>query len=131
MPAEDYIFPKGFLDPGLQEWVEERHRLYQEWFTLFDDLNSFAIKVMSSFDVHNEGVLWRKISIHLCHRYGGKKLKEIGDRFGMGDAAVSMTSKRLLAQAAKDRKTKEALESARNLLIVETPLPFAITKVGG
>lgn len=70
--------------------------------------------------VGEEGVLWRKISIHLCHRYGGMKLKEIGEKFGVGDAAVSVTSKRLLLQAAKDEKTKEALEAAKKLLIVET-----------
>ncbi|MDD2338216.1 MAG: transposase [Geobacteraceae bacterium] len=69
--------------------------------------------------VGEEGMLWRKISIHLCHRYGGMKLKEIGEKFGVGDAAVSVTSKRLLLQAAKDRKTKEALEAAKKLLIVE------------
>lgn len=70
--------------------------------------------------VGEEGGLWRKISIHLCHRYSGMKLKEIGEKFGVGDAAVSVTSKRLLAQAEKDGKTKEALEAARKMLIVET-----------
>jgi putative transposase len=67
-----------------------------------------------------EGGLWRKISIHLCHRYSGLKLKEIGEKFGVSDAAVSVTSKRLLAQATKDGKTRDALEAARQLLIVET-----------
>ncbi|MDD2337832.1 MAG: hypothetical protein PHD01_14820 [Geobacteraceae bacterium] len=70
--------------------------------------------------VGEEGAPWRKISIHLCHRYGGMKLKEIGEKFGVGDAAVSVTSKRLLLQATKDGKTKEALDKAKKLLIVET-----------
>jgi putative transposase len=70
--------------------------------------------------VGEEGALWRKISIHLCHRYGGMKLKEIGEKFGVGDAAVSVTSKRLLLKAAKDGKTKEALDKAKKMLIVET-----------
>ena len=67
-----------------------------------------------------DGGLWRKISIHLCHRYSGLKLKEVGEKFGVSDAAVSVTSKRLLAQATKDRKTRDALEAAKQLLIVET-----------
>jgi REP element-mobilizing transposase RayT len=67
-----------------------------------------------------EGGLWRKISIHLCHRYSGLKLKEIGEKFGVSDAAVSVTSKRLLAQATKDGRTRDALEAAKQLLIVET-----------
>lgn len=67
-----------------------------------------------------EGALWKKISIHLCHHYSGMKLKEIGAKFGLSDAAVSVTSKRLLAQATKDRKTREVLEATKQLLIVET-----------
>jgi hypothetical protein len=35
-----------------------------------------------------EGGLWRKISIHLCHSYRGMKLKEIGDEFGVSNATV-------------------------------------------
>ena len=70
--------------------------------------------------IGEEGGLWRKISIHLCHLYSGMKLKEIGEKFGVSDAAVSVTSKRLLAQATKDRNTKEAIEAAKKLLNVET-----------
>ena len=47
-------------------------------------------------------------------------LKEIGAKFGIGDAAVSVTSKRLLEQAEKDTGTREALDAVKNLLIVET-----------
>ncbi|NVN92476.1 MAG: hypothetical protein HXX11_18020 [Desulfuromonadales bacterium] len=54
MSVEDYIFPNGFLDPGLQEWVVECHRLYPEWFALVNDINAFAIKVMTSLDVHDD-----------------------------------------------------------------------------
>ena len=54
MPIEDYIFPNGFLDPGLHEWVEECHRLYPEWFALVNDLNALAIKVMTSLSVHDD-----------------------------------------------------------------------------
>jgi len=67
-----------------------------------------------------EGGLLRKLSIHLCHRYSGMKLKEIGEKFGVSDAAVSVTSKRLFAQASKDVKTRAALEAAKKLLNVET-----------
>lgn len=70
--------------------------------------------------VGEEGGLWRKISIHLCHRYSGMRLKEIGEKFGVSDAAVSVTSERLLSQATRERKTKEALAAAKQLLIVET-----------
>jgi hypothetical protein len=67
-----------------------------------------------------EGGLLRKLSILLCRRYSGMKLKEFGEKFGVSDAAVSVTSKRLLAQASKDVETREAVEAAKKLLIVET-----------
>lgn len=70
--------------------------------------------------IGEDGGLWRKISIHLCHLYSGLKLKEIGEKFGVSDAAVSVTSKRLLAQATKDIKSREALEAVKRVLIVET-----------
>lgn len=70
--------------------------------------------------VGEEGSLWRKISIHLCHRYSGIKLKEIGEKFGLSDAAVSVTSKRLLELATKDGTTREALMAVKKLLNVET-----------
>ena len=69
--------------------------------------------------IGEEDGLWKKVSIYFCHRHGGMKLKEIGEIFGMGDAAVSVTSKRLLERAKKDRKVSAALEQVRNLLIVE------------
>lgn len=47
------------------------------------------------------------------------KLKQIGEIFGMGDAAVSVTSKRLLERAEKEQKVREALEKVKGLLIVE------------
>lgn len=70
--------------------------------------------------VGDDSSLWRRISIHLCHRYSGMGLKEIGAKFGIGDAGVSVTSKRLLEQAEKDSGTREVLDAVRNLLIVET-----------
>lgn len=70
--------------------------------------------------IGEEGGLWRKVSIYFCHRYGGTKLREIGEQFGIGDAAVSATSKRLLTQAEKDQKVREGLDAVRKLLNVET-----------
>src|SRR6266567_369444 len=36
----------------------------------------------------------KKASIHLCHIYSGAKLKEIGERFGIGQSAVTQASRR-------------------------------------
>jgi len=113
--------------PGFVEAISEKHVGH-----LNADRNVPAVKQLSGQmtveavieavkrETGEEGGLWRKISIHLCHRYSGMKLKEIGEKFGVSDATVSVTSKRLLAQATKDRKAKEALEAAKQLLNVET-----------
>ena len=60
--------------------------------------------------------LAKKVSIFFCHRYSGAKLKEIGGKFGIGDGAITQTSKRLLLQAEKDLQVRKAIEKVGNLL---------------
>jgi REP element-mobilizing transposase RayT len=45
-----------------------------------------------------------KVAIYLCHRYSGAKLKEIGDRFGVKESAVSQSSKRFEVEQGKAKK---------------------------
>ena len=51
----------------------------------------------------------RNISIYCCQKYSGAKLKEIGEFFGISDAAVSQTSRRLVLKAEKDQQIKKIL----------------------
>jgi putative transposase len=53
--------------------------------------------------------LTRNISIYFCQRYSGAKLKEIGERFGISDAAVSQASRRLELKAEKDLELKKMI----------------------
>jgi putative transposase len=53
--------------------------------------------------------LARKVAIYACHRFGGGTLKEIGEHFGIGDTAVSQASKRLSAEAERDKELEELL----------------------
>jgi len=55
------------------------------------------------------GDLTRKISIFFCHKYSGAKLKEIGEHFGISDASVSQTSRRLAVKAEEDKQIKEMI----------------------
>jgi hypothetical protein len=112
--------------PGFVTAISEKHVV-----DLTADRNVPAVKQLSAQRtveevieavkraVGEEGGLWRKISIHLCHRYSGMKLKDIGEKFGLSDAAVSVASKRLLELATKDRITREALVAAKKLLNIE------------
>ena len=61
-----------------------------------------------------QGVLYTdkvsvKASIYLCHKYSGAKLKEIGARFGIGESAVSQTSRRFALQMQEDKGLSEVV----------------------
>ncbi len=60
--------------------------------------------------------LLRPISIYYCHKYSCAKLKEIGEYFGISDAAVSQTSRRLMLRAAKDTGIKQIVNKAGKVL---------------
>lgn len=45
----------------------------------------------------------KKVALYICHHYSGKKLKEIGACFGVGESAVSQTSRRFEAILVKDK----------------------------
>lgn len=51
-----------------------------------------------------------KAAIHLCHKFSGAKLREIGERFGVKDSAVSQASKRFMMEASKDEELKRKVE---------------------
>ena len=48
-----------------------------------------------------------KVAIYLCHRFSGTKLKEIGDRFGVKESAVSQSSRRFALELEKDKKLQK------------------------
>ena len=39
--------------------------------------------------------LSRTVSLYCCQKYSGAKLKDVGERFGIRDVAVSQASRRL------------------------------------
>jgi putative transposase len=54
--------------------------------------------------------LSRKVSIYFCHRYSGARLKEIGERFGMSDAAITQASRRVKSSSASDITLRKLLD---------------------
>jgi len=60
----------------------------------------------------------KKMSIYLCHRYSGAKLKEIGERFGGGESAVSQSSRRFAQKLAEDAELRKRVEEVTKLLMV-------------
>jgi REP-associated tyrosine transposase len=70
-------------------------------------------------------VLARNVKMYLCQRYSGKKLKEIGFDFPIGESGVSQTCRRIDEQMEKDKKLKRrivGLEERINLSRLKTPI---------
>lgn len=57
-----------------------------------------------------------KTNIYLCHKYSGAKLKEIGERFGIGQSAVTQVSRRLVKQMDTDEALKKLIEKIEGLI---------------
>ena len=52
----------------------------------------------------------RQVKLHLCHRYSGRKLREIGSRYGMGLSGVTQASHRIGLKAEKNKKLGKLLK---------------------
>ena len=48
--------------------------------------------------------LARQVKLYFCHRYSGKKLREIGERFGVSESGVSQASGRIRTRQNNDKK---------------------------
>jgi hypothetical protein len=60
--------------------------------------------------------LTRSVSLYFCQKHSGAKLKEIGERFGISDAAVSQASRRLVLKTGKDQELKKMIGRVEALL---------------
>ena len=65
-------------------------------------------EVENSF--RDDPVLERNMKIYLTKKFTGKRLKEIGDAFGIGEAAVSQVCRRLAIKIDKDKMLKKSIE---------------------
>ncbi len=58
----------------------------------------------------------RKAVIYISHRYSGRTLREIGQRFGVGESAVAQASSRFEAELRGNRLLKRMVASVRTAL---------------
>jgi hypothetical protein len=65
--------------------------------------NQIEERVESAFP--SDEKLARQANLDFCHRYSGRKLQEIGSRFGMELSGVTQVCKRICLKAEKDRET--------------------------
>jgi len=77
-------------------------------------LDAIIMKVRTELGEEAESL--RTVTLYCCQHYSGAKLKEIGERFGISDAAVSQASRRLALKAETDQQLRRMLSRLRNLL---------------
>ena len=66
----------------------------------------------------SEPKLARQIKLHLCHRYSGMTLTQIGLRFGVGQSGVSQASQRIALRRSKDKNLRKIVKRIeKNILL--------------
>ena len=64
----------------------------------------------------------RQIKLHLCHRFSGRKLREIGEWFGVSESGVTQASRRIRIKQKNDKKVvKISAEMVRELILSNGP----------
>lgn len=62
--------------------------------------------------------LQKNVTMYLCHKYSGAGLKEIGEKFGIKESAVSQSSRRLLKLFEQNQELCEQIEKIREELFM-------------
>jgi putative transposase len=109
--------------PGFVKEIEEKHLVGREPGRDVPDMRRISCRwaVETIITEVNKAMagdeqLKRKMSLYLCHRYSGARLKEIGVRFGIGESAVSQESRRFGMSLEKDTGLKEVVQAIRERL---------------
>jgi uncharacterized protein (UPF0332 family) len=67
-------------------------------------------------EFEDEPDIVRKAAIYISHRYSGRKLRDIGQRFGVGESAVAQSSSRFETELRGSRKLKKRIEDVLKAL---------------
>jgi REP-associated tyrosine transposase len=67
-------------------------------------------------ELGDRAALLSNVSIYGCQKYSGATLKDIGERLGIHDAAVSQASRRLAVRAETNKQLKQMIDRVEILL---------------
>jgi putative transposase len=66
----------------------------------------------------SEPKLARQVKLHLCHRYSGMRLTQIGLGFGVGQSGVTQASQRIALKRSKDKNLRKIVKRIeKNILL--------------
>lgn len=107
-------FVRDVSERHLGEKRAERSMPAVKALALWPSMDAIIMKIQAALG--DRGALLRNVSIYGCQKYSGAKLKDIGARFGISDAAVSQASRRVTLKAETDQQLKKVLDRAETLL---------------
>jgi hypothetical protein len=90
----------GDSNPILQKKQIDCERLAKDWGQTYT-FDGIVKSVGLTPRIRPQG-LW--VKLYLCHRYSGKKLREIGKRFGVSELRVTQASRRIQLKQKNDKK---------------------------
>jgi len=61
--------------------------------------------------------LARQVKLYLCHRYSGKRLREIGERFGVSESGVTQASRRIGIKQQNNKKLRKLITNTLKQLL--------------
>jgi hypothetical protein len=64
----------------------------------------------------NNAKLVRNASIHICHKYSGVKLKEIGQLFAVRESAITEASRRFQLKMEQEKELREMILQVKRIL---------------
>jgi len=67
-------------------------------------------------DISSKRRVTKNAGIYLCHKYSGAGLKEIGEKFGIKESAVSQASGRFVQALERDKELLKKIERVRKYL---------------
>jgi len=84
----------------------------------------FAVEniIAKAHELVDEPKLAREVALHICHRYSGETLKNIGVHFGFGDSAVVKVSTRLEVRFNSEKALREKVKEVLRALGRGTPV---------
>jgi len=118
MVASTVLGRSGFVrkvwERHLREKRAERSMPAVKALALWPSMDAISRNIKA--ELGDRAELLRRVSIYCCQQSSGSKFKDIGERFGIHDAAVSQASRRLALKAETDQQLKEMLDWVETLL---------------
>ena len=121
-PLKDSVASTILGRPEFVEWIQAQYTDQIKADRNLPALRDQRIKprvdqiIAAAQAVLGEGKKAKKVAVHLCHRYSGLKLRDIGALFGIKESGVSQASRRLEAEMERDEEVGGIVGSLRQKL---------------